>query len=119
VSRCLAFIEERVQQCGISQFCDAARAGNRETSWIEEADLHEHTRLIPYDVLVGDLVAFDADDYDEHRLDPFPGWLESGQHPVHFAGVRERDNELIDEPFLRIGSRDPFERDVRRKELAD
>jgi len=27
-------------------------AGDRETRWIEETDLHEHTRLIPNDMLV-------------------------------------------------------------------
>ena len=115
----LALIEKRVWQRRISQLGGGTRANDWKTFRIEQAQLHEHTRLIPHDVLVGDLVTFDPDDHHEHRFNPFPCGLDSWQHPVNLACVRERDDELIDQSFLAVCARHRFKRDVRRKKLAD
>ena len=114
-----SIIKKRVRQCRISQLRGGVRADDWKTRRIEEAKLDKNTRLVPQDVLVGDLVALDANDNDKHCFDPLSGRLNSREHVVHLDGVSERDDELIDESFLAISSRNRFERDVGRKKLAD
>lgn len=115
----LALIEERVRQCRISQLGRGALADDWKTLGVEQSKLDENTCLVPQDVFIGDLVIFDSNDHDKHRFDPLPGRLNSGQNVVHLNSVSERDDELIDESFLAIRSRNRFESHVWRKKLAN
>jgi hypothetical protein len=62
---------------------------NRKRS-IEEADLDENRSLVPVQVLVRDLVAFEAHDGDERDLHAISGWRDARQKPVHADRVMHR-----------------------------
>jgi len=114
----LALMDERVRQRRISQLGGGTRSNDWKASWIKQAQLNEHTRLIPQDGFEGDLVAFDTDDHDKYRFHASSSRLNSWQDVVHLDGVSERDDELIDETFLAVRARNRFEHDIRREELG-
>jgi hypothetical protein len=89
-------------------------AANRKRS-IEEADLDENRSLVPVQVLVRDLVAFEAHDGDERDLDAFSGWRDAGQKPVHADRVSEAHNQFVDDLALPDRPRDGNDLDVRRE----
>src|SRR5258708_35541490 len=72
-------------------------AAHRQPGRVEQADLDEHARLVPVDVLVRDLVAVDLDDGHESELDGLARRLHAGEQPVDRGRVREPDHELVDE----------------------
>src|SRR5687767_4738100 len=57
----------------VHHFACAFRACHRQALRFEQADLHEHRRLVPVDVLVRDLVALEAHDGDQRDFDALSG----------------------------------------------
>ena len=58
--RCQSHLPSR--QLGIEHLAGALGAAHRQTGRIEQADLHQHARLVPVDVLVRNFPALEADD---------------------------------------------------------
>ena len=59
---------------------------------IEKVKLDQQRSLVPVQVLVGDLVAFELDDGDDRHFYALSGGLDAGQKPVHADRVREPNN---------------------------
>jgi hypothetical protein len=49
---------------------------------IEKLKLDEQQSLVPVQLLVRDLVAFELDDGDERHFHALSGWRDAGQKPV-------------------------------------
>ncbi len=73
---------------------------NRQVSGIEQAELNEHRRLIPIDMLVRELAVAEVDDHDRRDFDMFVGGRNAGEHPIHRDGMSELEDELIDDAIL-------------------
>ena len=71
---------------------------------IEQSVLHEHAGLVPVNVLVRNLVAFEADDHRNGHFDGFAGWRHARQQPVNDRRMGETDEELIYDLILADGS---------------
>src|SRR5262249_3891841 len=67
---------------------------------IDQTELDEHRRLVPVQVLVRDLVAFELDDGNERDFHAPSGRCDPRQKPVHADRVREANDHLVDEPVL-------------------
>src|SRR5262245_18290612 len=101
-----AAMDELVHAWGRIQHlrCDFA-ATHRKRS-IEEVELDEQRSLVPVEVLVHDLVAFEPDDGHERDLHVLPGGRDAGEKPVHASRVSEANDQLIDDLALPYGPRD-------------
>ena len=87
-------------------------------SRVEQADLREQRRLIPVDVLVGELVALELR-HDAERQPHVPARRsDARQQLIHRDVVREREDELVDHLLVADRPRDGRDLDVRGP-LAD
>ena len=77
-----AFINPFVGSDSSTSFLAVSMPGDRQPGGIEHADLHQHRRLVPIDVLVVQLVAAEVDDGDQRNLDVLAGRRDTRQHPV-------------------------------------
>ena len=73
---------------------------------IKQPDLDEHRSLVPVDVLVSHLVALELHDGDHRDRHALAGRRDAGQKPVEADGVRESQDQFIDDPALPDGPRD-------------
>ena len=60
-------------------------------------------------MLVLKFVAAEADNCDEWYFNITSGGLDTGQHPVYLAGMREAEDHLIDNPVSAYGPRDGYQ----------
>src|SRR5215472_10613849 len=91
--------------------CDLATTNGKSS--IEDTDLNEQRCLIPIQMLMRDLVAFELDDGDERNFHPLSRRRDAGKKPVHADRVREAKNQLIDNLALPDRPRDGNDLDVR------
>ncbi len=62
---------------------------------IEQADLNEDGSLVPVDMLMDQLIAFEFDDSHSRNLDRSAGRSHSRKQPVHLRGLCEVHDEFI------------------------
>ena len=62
---------------------------------------------------MGQLPFAEMNDHDQRHLDSPPGGGDARQHPIHADGVRELEDELIDESIGSDGARDGSHLGVR------
>ncbi len=71
------------------------RTGDRQAGRIEQADLNEDGSLVPVDMLMNQLVAFELDDADGWDLDYPSGRWHTGQKPVYLRSMSKVHDEFI------------------------
>src|SRR6266436_4250433 len=70
-------------QTGIQNLPGGLRARHGQGGWVEKTELNEHGRLIPVDVLVGELPVAELNDDDKGDFHPLAGWRHAREHPLH------------------------------------
>ena len=72
-------------------------ASDWQVAPLQQADLNQHRRLVPVDVLVRKQVAFEMSDHDHRKLDAPMGRRDAGLEIIHAAGMRKSRHQLIDD----------------------
>src|SRR5262245_37612054 len=87
---------------GHRKLAELRRTSNsRRRQWtIQQAQLREHRRLIPVNMLVSDLARLKLNDADEDELSLTTGGRHARKHPAHVQRVREANDELFDNPII-------------------
>ena len=94
----------------------ALGTAHRQAGRIEQADLHQHARLIPVDVLVRDFPAPESDDDGDRHLHGLSGGATPGT-ASRLGRVGETDHELVHHLIVPDGAGHAGYLHVRRKEL--
>src|SRR5205085_3269257 len=79
---------------------------------VYQSKLRQDGSLIPVDVFMSQFAVAKVNDDDQRNLYVLAGWLDSGQHPIHFDRMREFKNHLIHDPIDSDGARDRSHRGV-------
>ena len=83
-------VNQRVRwQARIEDLAGAFYARDGQGASIEQAELSQHGRLVPVDVLVDQLALPESNNGDERNLNTFSRRSKAGQHPVHSYGMGE------------------------------
>src|ERR1700722_14953759 len=107
------------RQLGIKHLAGDLGAAHRQAGRIEQPDLHQHTRLVPIDVLVRNLSVLESNDDRDGHLHRFPRRRNTWQQPINGRCVSETDHHFVHHLIMPDGSRNIRHLHVRGKELAD
>src|SRR5690349_9550266 len=72
-------------------------SGDRQPRGIENANLYQHRRLIPVDMLVVQLIATETDHGEHGNLEVLAGRRQPRKHIVDLAIVRCTEDEFVDD----------------------
>ena len=82
---------------GVEHVLGLLGGGDRKPCRVEQPDLHEERRLIPVDVLVGELAVVELR-HDAERQPHVPARRSDPREElIHLDVVREREDELVDD----------------------
>src|SRR4030095_2212235 len=98
----------------IHDFARGLRPRDRQARWIKQADLNENGGLIPVDMLVDQLIAFEFDNGDGGHVHYASGRWHAGQEPVYLCGMSEVHNKLIYNAIYADGAANRRESEVGR-----
>src|SRR6266404_8604836 len=73
------------------------RTGDQQAGRIEQADLNKDGSLVPINMFMNQLIAFELDDTDGEDFDYPSGRWDPGQKPVYLRGVSKLHDKFIHE----------------------
>src|SRR5438874_13265001 len=88
----------------IENLSSNVRAADRQPLWIEQPDLHQHTRLVPIDMLVRDFPVLESHDDRYGHFNRLACGRNAGQQPVDRRRMREADDHLVDDLVVADGA---------------
>ena len=81
---------------------------------IQDAQLREHRRLIPMDMLPGHFASLKLNDAHQDELNFSTRGCHTRKHPDHIERVRKANHELFNNPISAEGLRQGTEFEIRR-----
>src|SRR5258708_23539252 len=90
------------------------RTGDRQAGRIEQADLNKDGTLVPINMFMNQLIAFELDDTDGGDFDYPSGRRDPGQNPVYLRGVSKLHDKFIHEPVGAHCAPDPNQPEIAR-----
>ena len=67
---------------------------------IQDAQLSEHRRLIPIEVLAGHFAVLKMDDGGQEEPGSSPSGSQTWKYPIHIDRMREAHHQFFDDPII-------------------
>src|SRR5215475_12814 len=92
---------------------DTSDPGRRDWK-VQDAQLKEHSSLIPIEMLAGHFAALNLNNNRQGKFNRSPSGRYTGNHPIHSECVRETNDHLVDNPIDAEDLRNITEFEIRR-----
>jgi hypothetical protein len=95
--------------------CADSRFPHRELLLVDDAQLRQHTCVIPIEMLAGDFLVLDCNDADHTKLNVLAGCGNARNYPVHLPIMGEAEDRLFGKNVIADDLRDERWLDIGRE----